>query len=193
MDFEESFKSYFQEPASSYSIQIDLTKRLQDTQHALQEANSEIDQLTELIMTLYAESRIEQVNTGELISEIPGFPLKMIPLPRNADSISTSEKAGYALFCMKFLGYSTRKVSEEYYKSMEEIHSSRESIKKHAIGGDVPRTGKLKLPELDKAQEIKSDSKSQTSKVNGVKSTRHKDSKQSSAAKIPELQNGDDK
>jgi hypothetical protein len=111
---------------------------------------------------MYHEARIENVATSELLEEAGGSVYRNLALPRNADSLTTSEKAGYTLMYMKFLGFSTRKLTEEYHKTKDHLEGMHKSIRGNTTEIEVKRTGVLKIPELDGQREIKRNSKPET-------------------------------
>jgi hypothetical protein len=162
MDFTTQFSNQFQSEINYFETDIDLNKKLQDTRHALQESISENDQLREIITQLYSETRVENVATGELLSEIGQPIFRNLPLPRNADDLPVSERAGYVAFYLKFLGYSTRKVTEEYHKTKEHLESMHKSVRSNTVELSIKRTGSLKVPELDGQQELKRNTKATT-------------------------------
>lgn len=153
--FLDSFKEQLNLPGGYDKTDIDLNKKLQDARHDLQEATSEIEQLWNTVESLYAETRIENVATTELISQIKSPIVRNVPLPRNADTLSTSEKAGYVFYYLKFLGFALRKSIEEYHTTKEHLEGIHKSINTHTVKTDVKRSGSLKLPELDGQKELK--------------------------------------
>lgn len=160
MDYADAFKAQFDEPPNYIATDLDLNKKLQDTRTALQESLSEVDALTRLIEQMYSESRVEQVATGEILTEIGQTLFRNIPLPRNADTISLSEKAGYTAFYMKFLGYATRKTLGEYHVTKGHLESLHSSVKKSTVEEiKMIRTGELKVPDLDGQKEMKRSAK----------------------------------
>lgn len=155
MDFTDTFESQFLTTTDYISTDLDLNKKLQDTRHALQESISENDQLKEIINKLYNESRVENVATGELLSMVKSPLFRNIPLPRNADNLPLSERAGYVVFYMKFLGFATRKSTEEYHKTKEHLEGIHNSVKSNTTEIVIPRTGEMRVPELDGMKELK--------------------------------------
>lgn len=155
MDFIDSFQAQFRESVEHYEADVDLGKKLQETRHALQESISENDQLMQIINQLYSESRIENVATSELISQITSPLYRNVPLPKNGDSLILSEKAGYILYYLKFLGFTARKVTEEYHKATDRLEVLHKSVKSNTASVIVNRTGSLKVPELDGDKELK--------------------------------------
>lgn len=162
MDFSKSFEARFQGRKNYTEVDVDLNAKLQNTRHALQEAISENAQLYELIDQLYNEARVENVATSELLAEIQSPLFRNIPLPRNADALPRSEKAGYALYQMKFLGYAARKATEEYHIVKEHLEDTHKVIRKNVTDDKIKRTGGIKVPDLDGEKELKrGDQKSQ--------------------------------
>jgi len=155
MDFSKDFGNQFQSSIVYHETDIDLNKKLQDTRHALQESTSENDQLIALIEQLYSEARVENVATTEMMSQIPSPLFTNMPLPRNADSISVSERAGYALYYLKFLGYAARRATEDYHMTKDHLEGLHKSIKDKTTEITIKRTGALKIPELDGQKEMK--------------------------------------
>jgi len=155
MDFARDFEKRFIVSPNYDEGEVVLRKSLQDTQTALQESLSEVDQLKKLIEQLYSEARVENVATGELLAEMKHVPFRNVPLPRNADGLSANEKAGYVVYYMKFLGFATRKMSEEHHVTKEHLDGMHKSIKTHTSEVKVPRSGALKIPDLDGDKEMK--------------------------------------
>jgi hypothetical protein len=157
MNFDSLFESQFQDAYSPTLIkkEIDLVTKLQDTRNALQESISECDQLKALITLLYKESRVENQSITELMSQIKEPLFRNFPLPRNADNLPFNEQAGYAVYYMKFLGYATRKVTEEFHQTKEHMVSLGKSVETNSYGEKVDRTGQLRVPELDGEKETK--------------------------------------
>jgi hypothetical protein len=156
MDFTKQFENQFQKPQDYINTDLTLNKKLQDTRHALNESLSENKQLSDLISQLYSEARIENVAVSELLSQIKTPLCKNVALPRNADGLSVSEQAGYAMYYLKFLGFATRKTVEEFHVAKEHLDSMHKSVDTQMLADvKVTRTGKLKIPELDGAKEIK--------------------------------------
>lgn len=153
MDFEKQFESLFQAKSNYFKTDIESNKKLQDTRHALQESISENDQLSEMLDKLYSFARVENVATTELITEIAQPLFKNIPLPRNADKLPLSEKVGYTLYCMKFLGFALRKSLEEYTTLKEHLEGIHKSVGTNTVNIMVKRTGTIKMPELDGVKE----------------------------------------
>lgn len=162
MDYSKAYEAQFQEHVSYIETDINLFGKLQDTRHSLQESISENDQLSELINLLYSEIRVENVAVGELVDMIAKPLFKNIALPRSADGISLSEKAGYVMYYMKFLGYAARKSLEEYHVTKEHMEGLHKSISANTVEMTVKRTGKIKIPELDGEKEMKRSAKTAT-------------------------------
>jgi hypothetical protein len=156
MDFADAFQAQFEQSPSYIETDLDLNKKLQDTRNALQESISENDQLALIINQLYDESRVENVALTQMIDEIKAPIFKNVPLPRNADTLPLSEKAGYVVYYLKFLGYATRKTIEEHQTAKEHLESLHSSVKKSTVVDPVvKRTGALRVPELDGHKESK--------------------------------------
>lgn len=157
--FTSTFESQFHGPSGYVETDLDLNSKLQKTREALQESTSENDSLKLIINQLYNEARVENVATGKLLEEIKTPLFINIPLPRNADSLPLSEQAGYVAYCMKFLGFATRKSTAEYHIARDHLEGIHNSIKKQTVDMKVVRTGELKVPELDGVREVKRSSK----------------------------------
>lgn len=155
MDFTNDFESCFQNSHDYTGPAIDLGKKLQDTRHALQESQSEVEQLKEMIEKLYSESRIENVSVTEIVGQMKHQLFRNIPLPRNADNLPFNERVGYALYYLKFLGYATRKAAEEYHNAKDHLELMQNAVKANTVGITVVRTSALKIPELDGHKELK--------------------------------------
>lgn len=162
MEFTSEYEKCFGEPHDYESPDIDLIGKLQDARHALQESQSEVDQLKELINLLYSEARVENVAVSEITSQMKHQLFRNIPLPRNADNLPLNEMAGYALYYMKFLGYATRKAAEEYHTAKDHLDVMHTSVKKNTEKVEVKRTGVFKVPELDGRKEMKRSDKTTT-------------------------------
>lgn len=156
MDFTSEFETQFQSALPLDETSSSLIKKLQDTRHALQESISETDQLVAIIEQLYSETRVENVVTSELTAQIQSPLFRNVPLPRNADGLSVSERAGYVLYYMKFLGFASRKSLEEYHNVKEHLDQMGTSVTKNTMDLLIKRTGSLKVPELDGKKEMKS-------------------------------------
>lgn len=159
MDFTNDFEECFQGAHDYISPDVDLTKKLQDTRHALQESQSEVDQLKAIIEQLYSESRVENVATSKITSQMKHQLFQNIPLPRNADNLPLNEQAGFAMYYMKFLGFAARKAAEEYHTAKDHLEGIHNSVKKNTVELTVARTGGLKVPELDGKKEMKRSAK----------------------------------
>jgi hypothetical protein len=159
MDFSKDFENYFEISQDYHGPEIDLNKKLQDTRHALQESQSEVETLKALINTIYSEARVENVATTKLIKMMNHKILNNVPLPRNADEIKMNEKAGYAVYYLKFLGYATRKVAEECHSAKDHLEGMYKSVKTNTLQIEVERTGQVKVPELDGQKELKRSNK----------------------------------
>jgi len=155
MDYSEDFKLQFSTPITYHKSDTDQKRKLQDARQALQEATSEITQLEEDITALYEEARIENVATTEMMAQITSPLFKNMPLPRNADGLSLSEKAGYVLYYLKFLGYSTRRATEEYHTVKDHLDGMYKSVTDNTVDTTIKRSGKLRIPELDGKKEMK--------------------------------------
>lgn len=155
MDYADAFQNQFVSSPNYVEKDVDLFGKLQDTRNALQESLSENDQLSEIIEQLYSESRVEQVATTELLALVSDPLFKNIPLPRNADHLPMSEKAGYTVYYLKFLGFALRKTFDEYQTTKEHLEGMHKSVQKNTVKLEVKRTGKLKVPELDGLKESK--------------------------------------
>lgn len=155
MDFTEEFNQQFQPPGTYHEVEVTLNKKLQDTRHSLQESISETDQLIQIIDQLYAESRVENVATSELVLQITTPLVRNVPLPRNADNLPLSEKAGYALYYLKFLGFAFRKSIEEYHTTKDHLEGIHKTIGASTVETTIKRSGALKVPELDGQKEMK--------------------------------------
>jgi hypothetical protein len=159
MDFTSQFDSLFQGDANYVETDTDLFKKLQDTRHALQESMSENDQLVQILNQLYSEAMVENVAVTELLKEIKRPLFNNIPLPRNADGLPMSERAGYVLYCMKFLGFATRKSTEQYHVTKEHLEGMHKSVRSNTAEVKITRTGSIKIPELAGEKEMKRNSK----------------------------------
>lgn len=160
MNFSKDFENCFKKDHNYDEQDIGLVKKLQDTRHALQESQSEVDQLKSMIDKLYSESRVENVAVSELVSQMKFQLFRNIPLPRNADDLPFNERIGYTMYYMKFLGYATRKAAEEYHLAKEHLVGIHGSIQQNTVDISVSRTGELRIPELDGKKEMKRSEKS---------------------------------
>jgi len=155
MDFSKQFEQLFPAVNDFSGQAVGLNTKLQETRHALQEATSENDALTSLINTLYKESLVEITATTELISQVPNAPFKTISHPRNPDNISLSEKAGYVVYSLKFHGFATRKITEDFHNMRDNRDSLKKVVEQNTVKLEVKRSGAIKLPELAGQQEVK--------------------------------------
>jgi hypothetical protein len=165
MDFSKDFEECFQSAHDYNSPDLSLTKKLQDTRHALQESQSEVHQLKTMIEQLYSEARVENVATSELISQMKHQLFKNIPLPRNADLLNINEQAGYAMYYLKFLGFAARKAAEEYHTAKDHLIGIHKSVEANTVEMIVARTGEIRVPELDGKKEMKRSSKTASSET----------------------------
>lgn len=159
MDFSKDFENCFMSSADYDGPTIELNKKLQDTRHALQESQSEVKQLKEMIERLYSESRVENVAVSEVVGMMKHQLFRNIPLPRNADNLPFNERVGYTLYYMKFLGFATRKAAEEYHTAKDYLESMKTTVVKNTVDFIVERTGELRVPELDGKKEMKKSEK----------------------------------
>lgn len=150
MDFTSDFENCFSNSHDYDGPDIALNKKLQETRHALQETQSEVDQLKELIVLAYSESRVENFAVSEVTSQMKHQLFRNVSLPRNADNLPLNEMMGYVIYYMKFLGFATRKAAEEFHNVKDHLNMIHSSIKKNTVEEVVvPRTSTIKVPELN--------------------------------------------
>jgi hypothetical protein len=155
MEFTAQFETLFEVPVDYVTQDLELNTKLQETRTALQESISENGSLGELIKLLYKEAMVETVATKELITQIPSPAYQPIGLPRNADTISLSEQAGYVMYCMKFHGFATRKTTERLHNTKEHRDSLKKTVTENTVKLEVKRTGEIKMPEIAGVKEMK--------------------------------------
>lgn len=162
IDFVKSFESQINATPDYNPVLIDLNSKLQKSRHALQESLSENETLRNILEKIYSEIKVENAATQELLSQVKSPLFRNIPLPKDADKIPLSEKAGYSVYYMKFLGYATRHASEKYNNTKDEFESSQKSIREQTVETTVVRTGIIKMPELEGVKELKRSAKTTT-------------------------------
>jgi len=159
INYTESFESQFNTTPDYIPVNLELGVKLQKTREALQESISENDTLRRILEIIFSEIRVENSAITELLSQIKSPLFRNIPLPKNPDSLSLSEKAGYSVYYMKFMGFAARKASETYENTKDNLEGSHKSIRDQTVDVKITRTGNIKMPELEGVKELKRGSK----------------------------------
>lgn len=148
MDFTADFESQFESSQSLHAEEIELVSKLQETRSALQESLSENDQLISIIDQFYLEIGNEKAELDNLLSEISKAMFKNLAAPEDPKNLSVSERAGYSIYYMKFLGFSLRKMTEEFYTIKDHMESLQKSVVSNTASVSLRRTGAIKVPKL---------------------------------------------
>lgn len=150
MNYLKNFEQRFPAAASFDSEAIQLNTALQTTSHELNEANAEIDSLRTLIDEMYKQSINNVMDIGSTLDEANSkINLRNIPFPKNRDTISYAQKAGYSQFAAAFYSWTTTNLIERYIDASDSLSMINSSIRKTTIKeSTIKRTGMINLPDM---------------------------------------------
>jgi len=155
MEYMKQFEARFEKKQSFDGQAVKLTSQLQTTKNELNEANSEIESLRTLITESYKQAINSVMDIATLIDEANGkVPFKNIPFPKNRDSLSYGQMAGYSQFASAFYTFTTDKLIHHLIDAQDHLTSMSTSIVKTTIEkSSIVRSGGISLPELSEERE----------------------------------------